>query len=546
MAHNPVDRIVRMLADEAVEKRIAAALVLGELGVKSSPAITGLRGLLREDSAPLRRHGLEALTKVGAASKVLDDILPLLGARDEDVRTAAVEAVASAGDGVLSHLKARVEDAGPVERRAIDSILSRLGGKEAFGALLERLASDASSARSVAIEMRGQIKAADGTTRRSYRAQLEKYLARYGKDADRTDSVAAALKVLGYLEDDRTVPLLIGYAKDPKRAPQVRQEALIAMRFALGQKAGASKVVEALVRAAEDDDRTLAQTAIMTLATLPMTPKIAESFLRLAAHPDISRANIAIQKLGSETGDDATDALIEVIGGGDGQRADLATDALRRKLADEPAAVIGKLAAALTKVDDAERARRLRGLILPHVTALPPKDARALVTGSVRAAADGRAGWREAVDVAMRADPNRATSGLREVAAALRKGRKTTREREVLGALVRADRATDDDRYRVASLELAESKLDTRPAARRGDHAIQGLERLARSEFDLVAALRKDRSLALEQLYYVGFHFIEGGSSLGEELLEEVVAKAGRKKIGKAAKNKLKLAGLAE
>ena len=54
------------------------------------------------------------------------------------------------------------------------------------------------------------------------------------------------------------------------------------------------------------------------------------------------------------------------------------------------------------------------------------------------------------------------------------------------------------------------------------------------------------RSLELEDRYYVGFHFVEAGVPLGEELLEEVVKKAGRGKLGKMAKNKLKLAGLSE
>ena len=42
-------------------------------------------------------------------------------------------------------------------------------------------------------------------------------------------------------------------------------------------------------------------------------------------------------------------------------------------------------------------------------------------------------------------------------------------------------------------------------------------------------------------LYYVGFHFAEAKKPLGEELLEEVVKKGGRTKVGKMAKNKLAL-----
>ena len=60
--------------------------------------------------------------------------------------------------------------------------------------------------------------------------------------------------------------------------------------------------------------------------------------------------------------------------------------------------------------------------------------------------------------------------------------------------------------------------------------------------FDVGKALKKDRVLELDHLYYVGFHFTEEGHPLGEELLEEVVKKGGRAKVAKMAKNKLALA----
>ena len=73
------------------------------------------------------------------------------------------------------------------------------------------------------------------------------------------------------------------------------------------------------------------------------------------------------------------------------------------------------------------------------------------------------------------------------------------------------------------------------------------LGRLASSaSFDVSTALRKDRSLEPEHLYYVAFHFAEEKASLGADLLREVVKNAGRTKIGKMAKNKLSLLGHAD
>ena len=69
------------------------------------------------------------------------------------------------------------------------------------------------------------------------------------------------------------------------------------------------------------------------------------------------------------------------------------------------------------------------------------------------------------------------------------------------------------------------------------------LDSLSHSDYDVAANLRNDRRVGLEAMYTLGFDLIERQNPLGEELLSEVVAKAGRRKIAAMAKNKLKLAG---
>jgi len=111
----------------------------------------------------------------------------------------------------------------------------------------------------------------------------------------------------------------------------------------------------------------------------------------------------------------------------------------------------------------------------------------------------------------------------------------------VLTLLARSEHGSADDRYKLASMLLRDSHKDTRPAARASDESLALLEGLSGSSFDVAAALRKDKGLELDDLYYVGFHFAEENNPLGQELLAEVVKKAGRTKIGKMAKNKLEI-----
>ena len=101
------------------------------------------------------------------------------------------------------------------------------------------------------------------------------------------------------------------------------------------------------------------------------------------------------------------------------------------------------------------------------------------------------------------------------------------------------------DDAELASRLLVQGNRDTSSNAREADESLRIFGYLLRQGFDVVGALRKDRTVDLDTLYYVGFHFIEEDNPAGEELLQIVVDKGGRKKIGKMAKNKLALAGRA-
>jgi hypothetical protein len=154
--------------------------------------------------------------------------------------------------------------------------------------------------------------------------------------------------------------------------------------------------------------------------------------------------------------------------------------------------------------------------------------------------AAGERNYEAHLDIARDADAEGVADALRALADKLRR-KDENKARVVLSILCRSDRSTDEDRYLLASLELSRSNRDTRPASRAGDESLRMLQNLLRHGFDVAKALRKDRQVELEHLYYVGFHFAEEGHPLGDELLEEVVKKGGRGKIAKMAKNKLAL-----
>ncbi len=529
------DKIVGMLSEDvAIEKRIAAAIVLGEIGAKSARATTALANALDSGVPLLQRHALEALAKVGS-KRALPKVFPLLVSPQEDVRRAARAAVASVGEEVVGTIRGRLAAATNEERRALDAVLAEVGGKDAFSTLVRGLATTTGEAATqAALSVRQRVKEADPRTRRSYLAETEKFLAAQAKARAPTAAVAAAIKILGYLEDPRSVPTLLAYATSKTADALVKKEAIIAFRFALQGDRASSKVVDALTSAAESDDRTLAQTALHTLGSLALAPEATRKLGKLLSSPDPERVRFVIDMLGRASGGEAAKLLVDVLTRLDRRYAEAAGNALFGK---EDAAPV--LARALLETHDRDRAWTLRNALRPLAKKLPPSVRKELLTHATNRLSAGERGWEAALDVVRDADPDAVAEALRTMAQKLVRARNADKAEVVLGLLAKSDRATPEDRYLLGSLALQKSLLDTRPASRKVDSALSVLTSLSAAGFDLSRALRKDRNLDLEHLYYVGFHLVEEGNPVGRELLEDVRARGGRAKIARMARNKL-------
>ncbi len=553
------EKIVALLSSDAVEKRIAAAIVLGELKARGAEVTEALAGVLEEGIPLLQRHALEALARVGA-KKAAPKIMPLLSARDEEVRRAAVAALVSIGDDVLPALQRRMAEASGDERRALDACLAALGGKDAFHALLEGLtASDAEAAKAAAIAVRQRVKDADARQRRSYLGETEKYLEKQAKSGTNPGALAAGVKILGYLEDDKAIPTLLEFTRGASKANKgaaasVRQEALIALRFLLGKKgteaAVVKKVVAALVDAADDPDRSLAQTALHTLAGMELSDEALKRLEKLVEHPDVERARFVLEMLGRQGGSEAARLLVRVLATTkDKRRAEIAASCLVEPIEGQtPAAgstpvreaAVGPLAKALLETGDADRAWLLRNVLRPSAKKVAAAVRKQMLQTATSRLSAGDRNWEALFATVRDADAGAAAEAMRELAGKLRRSN-PDKALTVLQVLCRNEGATDADRYALAAAQLTRSPRDTRPAARSGDESLRLLGSLLDRGFDVASQLRKDKSLSLDDLYYVGFHFTEQEHPLGEELLKVVVDKGGRAKIAKMARSKLAL-----
>lgn len=529
-----VDRIVGLLGDAASEKRIAAAIVIGELKLGGQKVAPALEKLLASEVYNVQVAGLGALARVGA-KKSLKLVFPLLMAPSDDVRRAASRVIVSVGEDAVGAIRERLEIALPEERRQLDAILAELGGDDAFSALLSALDAPSEEAgKNAALAIRHEIKRANAQQRRRYVAATEKFLRRK-KPPLPVAAVATGLKILGYLEDERGLATLLEHT-GATQPPSVRLEAIIALRFVA--PAESKEAAEALLTAAESTERGLAVAALHGLMRVALSGKQAKRLAKLCQHGDREIAGLAMQQLGARPQPEATDALVEIVTGKNKTLAETAADFLKDR-----SDAIAPLFEALLTLTDHDRAWLVRGALKGRAKQLKPAQLKRARDVALDRIQKGERGYEAAFDVAESGDPKTLAADLRELAAKLHKAKKRERVHAVLRLLCRSEHATNDDLYRLAALELEGSRLDTSPAARRADEAIRLLELLGNKGFDFAGLLLKDRSLEPNHLYFAGFHFAERRSPAGPELLEAVVERAGRTKIGKMAKNKLALTG---
>lgn len=573
-----LDAICKLLERTELDIRIAAAVVLAELRPKSAQIAKALTAALDPDIPPLTVPLLRALEHAQSV-RVVDALFPLTVTKDKSVQNAAVRTLVAYGDGVVAALQAR-HKSHPEERPGLDRVLAELGGKSAFSTLLSGLVSeDPENARRAALTVREHAKDASAADKRAYAGELERFLARIDKEHARakiSDAAAlaartGALKIMGYLEDARAVPTLMAVLKDKKAHPSLRKEAILALRFCLHDldkgagKAAANKdlaeLTKLLCAAAAEEDPLFAQTALHTLGSLPVSESTFASLAELLLHPDESRARFVAERLADAKSAGAAKALVHALVHADRTSVESvgAKKAVGKSpvVADRPstaraasegalraraewllAALEGNphaatpMAEALLESKSADVRWLLRSGLRAHAKQVPPALAQKLTGEALSMLEKAGRGHEAALDIALLASPKNTVTALRALAVKLGKKKESERQRSVLEILLRGGHATEQDRYELAVLTLAQKEA-----------AHRHLEALARTSFDLCGAMRKDKRLTLEDLYSAGFYLAERELGAGQELLEEVLAQSPRSKLGKAAKNKLALLG---
>lgn len=536
-----VHRLVALLKDPRPERRCAAAMVLGELEVRDSHVMAALVEGLKEENRVLRLYILESLENLGAEG-IAERVAPLLDAGDEEVRRRAQALLERQGSRIAGTLAKELSSAPLLRRRAIVSILARNRTSSSLGSLLGTLR-DPDVAEHTLASLRTEM---DQASAPEHRALVSKIVVTVRSKAIRADAFALgnALRLLGYVGDARAIPLMVSFLRG-KQPVAVRVAAIAALRRPLAALKRAETVVAQLLELAGHPDIHVSRAAIDTLRGVPQTERATGPLIKLCDSPNPEARAFAAERLGTLDSEPAARRLVEVMLRGEPVARDAASRSLGRL-----SSAVRPLLAELLRADDPVAVKGLASALTSHTSRVTPAARRAIAERAGRFLDKDGADPRGTalMDLLGALDPALFARTLTERAARLKRASRLGEAAGLLRLLARNDGLNDEARYLMGTVGLAQGARELARAARSTDPFLSQFTALLGKKFPLVARLKKDSSLTAEHLYYLGFNFVESGEDdekeFGADLLRMVTAKSPSSKVGKIAKNKLRLAGL--
>ncbi len=531
-----IKKLVEMLDDPTPRKRIAAAVVLGELGSRDAQVVSRLLTMASDPIDAIAEPAIDALGQL----KVVKAVPALLDAlsRGREMQQHAREALGALGEDALDEIKKRMETATPEQRSLLSQMLPAVGGRQGFELTIEGLKDQSwDEVNKVALSVRQEMRDAPDSERRVMKTQIEKFLAKKRTIEDEP-ALRGALKMLGFLELPEGAETLLAYLS-PKMPFMVRVEAATALRFALA-RGPSKKALRKLMELLNDPDQMVVRAARDSLTVLKIGIEFAEELAELCTASDAAVALWAIGHLGGMASESklAAKTLQPVARSADRARCEAAAKVLINLPGGD-----SMLVEALADAEEEVGAQVLADALAPFAHKLQKKDVKRLLAAGEKNLKNALAVARKQLEPVRSADADAWGEVLRDAAKALAK-KDPARAEAISQMLGRSAVATTDDRFGMAVQQLLHGSLDPHPRARLRDPALASLEKLHAEGVAIAEQLIKDKKLSDEARYYVGVHFAEKPKfemkNIGADLLEHLASK-GKGKLAKAAKNKMKL-----
>ncbi len=532
--------ILTLVEKGTMEQRCAAVLVLGALKANSAAVVKLVGTLLDNPNPVLKDYALRYFEEV-QSSKNIGQLLKMLNDPDKALQERAIRSLTGAGQSAVQPLLQEIAEATRPWQVNAARVLAAVRGKAAMKGLLQLLADGTDDANRIICDlMTPAVREMDAKEQDSLYDDVEAFAARLDEKQQRP-AVVSVMRLLGQLGRPQARRWLFKFIGS-EHHPAVRAHALVGLLRCLRdqdiRKDEYAKLFS-LLEETEFGEVTRLTLDLLDAHELPDESRALLAKLMQSPHSDVQK--FALRKMG-DVGTPATvRTLVEQLGDPDYRRRDVAASSLR-KIPEARAALLKELIAG----EDASKAWSIAELLPAFEGKWRQEILDSLWKRLQKAVDDDDRIQTAFLHVLKKADAEFAYGRLAEHGAKLVKAKKYKEAVAFLTPLKDFPEFKPENKFHLASAQL---RLHAHTVTSHKNHpAVELLTDLYRnSAYPVFDTLKKDKSLAPDHLFALGFSFIERGGqerSLGIDLLEHVAEKFPRNKIGKNAKNKLKLAGV--
>ncbi len=534
--------LVALLDHEDPERRMASALVVGDLGVDSDSAFRSLRRLLTDGSPGVRLRAAEALGTLADDSLAVD-LQPLLADAEPEVRDGVRRVLAEAKFLGPSDLEAMLDAKEERERLGAVAVLGARADADSLHILGRTLVKSQGrlleAVRSTLVE---DIVRLSDDERAVF---IESMRGSLGPDQLRSRPAVgvAAADVLGSVDNDGASRLLVTWASKV-HPEEVRVAAAQALRQHASTRKFSHRLYESVLELIEDEETPEAVLAPLAEALGAVDLPVAHEarVRRLTSNPLRPVRNFAIHALGGLDSAPAGKALAEVAMGDDvaDRRAAIAA-------ASQTASGRAALAKALESIEDVAAAESIAQALRSADTLLPATiqqleqaaldahpDVSPIILGLLKQVGGESAG--------------RVQGNLHEKAKKL-KNRGELEEAAKLFERVLASGDDPEARFELGVVQLRTSRKHLSRGAKQDPVGQTFRQLMRRREFHILERLLDEKELSSEDLFYLGFVLAEGegdGQSLGGDILTHLSENATEEAVKRRAHNKLVTMGWIE
>lgn len=534
---NTLEAIIGLVEKGTVEQRCAALLVLGALKITNAAVVKAVGALLNDPNPVLKDYALRYFEDVQPKNNVAQ-LVRMLDDDDRELQERAVRSLGGAGQAGVEPVITALPSLSRVGQLNAARVLCQLGGKAALKGLLEILASGNDEMnRAVCDLFIPVLREMDARGQDAFYESLESFAGKLDPKEQRP-ALIAALRLFAQLGRPQTRRWLFKFI-GAEQLPTVRSHALVALLRCLREQEIRKDEYAKLFAILDEPQASEATRLALELLEAHELPGESRALLaKWMQSPHSEVQKFAIRKMGDVGTPAIVRTLVEQLGDPDYRRREAAARSLR-KIPDARTALIKEL----VSCRDASKAWSIAELLSSFEGKWRQDTLEALWKRLQESIERDERIQTAFLHVLKRADAEFVYQRLASHGAKLIKTRKFKESVGFLSPLKDFPAVKPENKFHLA---LAQLKLHAHTVSTNRQHpGVELLSDLYRgSAYPVFETLKKEKGLAPEDLFALGFNLVERGGQergLGIDLLEHVAAKFPRNKIGRSAKNKLKL-----